>query len=98
MADSHPTDPTKACRRGVPGHVFKKDMQRAILDYFKNFTDLKIKLNEMFLSQDGTRLAIQWDWTVTRKRDRKRTTTHDAILVHLVGRKIATWNEYFGGV
>ena len=78
------------------GHVVKKDMQRAILDYFKNFTDLKVTVNEVFLSGDGTKLAIQWDWTVTRKRDRKRTTTHDAILVHLVGRKIATWNEYFG--
>jgi ketosteroid isomerase-like protein len=78
------------------GHVVKKDMQSAILDYFKNFTDLKVTVNEMFLSEDGTRLAIQWDWTVTRKRDRKRATTHDAILVHLVGGKIATWNEYFG--
>jgi ketosteroid isomerase-like protein len=80
-----------------PGdHVIKKDMQSAILDYFKNFTDLKVTVNEMFLSEDGTRLAIQWDWTVTRKRDRKRVTTRDAILVHLVGGKIATWNEYFG--
>jgi ketosteroid isomerase-like protein len=78
------------------GHVVKKDMQSAILDYFKNFTDLKVTVNEMFLSEDGTRLAIQWDWTVIRKRDRKRATTHDAILVHLVGGKIATWNEYFG--
>ena len=78
------------------GRVLKKDMQSAILDYFKNFTDLKVTVNEMFLSEDGTRLAIQWDWTVTRKRDRKRATTHDAILVHLVGGKIATWNEYFG--
>ena len=78
------------------GHVFKKDMQSAILDYFKNFTNLKIRINEMFLSEDRTRLAIQWDWTVTRKRDRKRATTHDAILVHLVGGKIATWSEYFG--
>ena len=78
------------------GHVVKKHMQRAILNYFKNFTDLKITVNDMFLSEDGTRLAIQWDWTVTRKRDRKRATTHDAILVHLVGGKIATWNEYFG--
>ena len=78
------------------GRVLKKDMQRAILDYFKNFTDLKVTVNEMFLSDDGTRLAIQWDWSVTRKRDRKRATTHDAILVHLVGGKIATWNEYFG--
>ena len=78
------------------GHVVKKDIQSAILDYFKNFTDLKITVNEMFFSADGTWLAIQWDWTVTRKRNRKRTTTHDAILVHLVGGKIATWNEYFG--
>jgi len=78
------------------GHVFKKDMQSTILDYFKNFTDLKVKINEMFLSEDGTRLAIQWDWTVTRKGDSKRTTTHDAILVQLVGEKIATWNQSFG--
>ena len=78
------------------GHVFKKDMQSAILEYFRNFTDLKVTVNEMFLSDDGTRLAIQWDCTVTRKEDGKRTTTHNAILVHLVGGKIATWNEYFG--
>jgi ketosteroid isomerase-like protein len=80
------------------GHVVKKDMPSAILDYFKNFTDLKVTVKEMFLSEDGTRLAIQWDWSVTRKRDRKRTTTHDAILVQLVGGKIASWNEYFGGM
>ena len=78
------------------GRVFKKDMQRAMRDLFKNFTDLEISVNDMFLSADKTRLAIQWDWTVTRKRDRKRATTHDAILVHLIGGKIATWNEYFG--
>src|SRR5499427_3931524 len=78
------------------GRVLKKDMQQAILAYFKGFTDLKVTVNEMFLSGDGTRLAIQWDWTVTRKRDHKRTTTHDAVLVHLVGGKIATWKEYFG--
>ena len=76
------------------GRVLKKDMQRAMRDYFKNFTDLEITVNDMFLSTDGTRLAIQWDWTVTRKRDRKRMTTHDAILVHLVGGKIAIWSEY----
>jgi ketosteroid isomerase-like protein len=77
------------------GHVAKNDMQSAILDYFKKFTDLKVTVNDLFLSEDGTRLAIQWDWTVTRKRDRKRATTHDAILVHLVGGKIDTWSEYF---
>ena len=78
------------------GRVVKKDMQSAILGYFENFTDLKVTVNEMFLSEDGTRLAIQWDWTVSRKRDGKSATTHDAILVHLVGGKISTWNEYFG--
>jgi ketosteroid isomerase-like protein len=78
------------------GRVLKKDMQRAMRDYFKNFTDLEITVNDMFLSTDGTRLAIQWDWTVTRKRDRKSMTTHDAILVHLVGGKIAIWSEYLG--
>jgi ketosteroid isomerase-like protein len=80
------------------GHVVKKDMQPTILDYFKNFTDLKVTVNEMFLSEDGARLAIQWDWTVTRKKEGKRATTHDAILVHLVGGKITTWNECFGRV
>jgi len=39
--------------------VVKKDMQSAIIDYFKSFTDLKVTVNEMFLSEDGTRLAIQ---------------------------------------
>jgi len=73
----------------------KRDFAVAADDWLKNFTDLNVTVNEMFLSEDGTRLAIQWDWTVTRKRDRKRATTHDAILVHLVGGKIATWNEYF---
>jgi hypothetical protein len=36
------------------GHVLKKDMQSAIRDYFKKFTDLKVTVNEMFLSEDGT--------------------------------------------
>ena len=77
------------------GHVAKKNMQIAIVDYFKNFSDLKITIKEIFSSADGTRLAIQWDWTATRKRDRKRTTTHDAILAHLVEGQIANWSEYF---
>ena len=32
------------------GRVLKKDMQRAMRDYFKNFTDLEITVNDMFLS------------------------------------------------
>jgi hypothetical protein len=75
--------------------VVKKDMQSAILDYLKKFTDLKVTVNETFFSGNGTRLAIQSDGTVTRKRDRKRATTHDAVLVHVVGGKIAIWTEYY---
>jgi hypothetical protein len=29
------------------GHVVKKDMHSAILDYFKKFTGLKVRVNEM---------------------------------------------------
>jgi len=41
--------------------VIEKGMPSAIVDYFKNFTDLKATINEMFLSGDGTKMAIQWD-------------------------------------
>ena len=39
--------------------MVKKDMQSAILDYLKKFTDLKVTVNETFFSGNGTRLAIQ---------------------------------------
>jgi Domain of unknown function (DUF4440) len=29
------------------GHVFKKDMQSAILDYFQNFNDLKVTVKDV---------------------------------------------------
>ena len=77
------------------GHVAAKDMQTAIADYFERFTDLRVAVKDVFISADGNKAAIQWDWTVTRRRDGMRGVTHDAIIVHLVGGKIASWSEYF---
>ena len=77
------------------GHVAAKDMQAAIAGYFEHFTDLRVAVTDVFISSDGNKAAIQWDWIVTRRRDGVRGVTHDAIIVHLVGGKIASWSEYF---
>ena len=77
------------------GHVAAKDMQARITDYFKQFSDVEVVVKDVFLSEDGRKAAIEWDWIVTRRRDGMRGTTHDAIIVHMVGGKIASWTEYF---
>lgn len=77
------------------GRVAVKDMQTAIASYFERFTDLRVTVKDLFISSDGNKAAVQWDWTVTRRRDGTRSVTHDAIIVHLVGGKIASWTEYF---
>jgi uncharacterized protein (TIGR02246 family) len=77
------------------GHVTEKDMQAAITGYFEHFKDLRVVVNDVFISSDGSQAAIQWDWAVTRRRDGLRGVTHDAILVHLVRGRISSWREYF---
>jgi uncharacterized protein (TIGR02246 family) len=77
------------------GHVAAKDMRTAMAGYFEHFTDLRVTVRDVFISSDGNKAAIQWDWTVTRRRDGMRGVTHDAIIVHLLGGKIASWTEYF---
>ncbi len=52
-------------------------------------------IKNVFASPDGKKAAIEWDWAVTRKKDGKRGTSHDAIIVDLVGGKIASWREYY---
>ncbi len=77
------------------GHVAAKDMQAAMTDYFTHFGDLRVTVKNVFLSPDGNKAAIEWDWEVTRLRDGARATTHDAIIVDLKGGKISSWREYF---
>jgi ketosteroid isomerase-like protein len=77
------------------GHVAAKDMQAAITDYFTHFGNARITVKNVFLSPDGKKAAIEWDWEVTRLRDGARAVTHDAIIVDLKGGKISSWREYF---
>ena len=49
----------------------------------------------LVFTPDGKKLAIEWDWGITRKKDGKRGVSHDAIIVDLVGGKIASWREYY---
>ncbi len=71
------------------------EIQTAMAGYFKYFSDLRVTVKNVFVSTDGTKAAIEWDWDVTRRRDGARAVTHDAIIVDLVGGKIASWREYF---
>jgi len=77
------------------GHVPAEEMQTAMAGYFEQFRDLRITVKNVFISTDGTKAAIEWDWDVTRRRDGARAVTHDAIIVDLVGGRIASWREYF---
>jgi ketosteroid isomerase-like protein len=77
------------------GHVAAKDMQAAMTDYFTHFGDARVTVKNVFLSPDGNKAAIEWDWEVTRLRDGARAVTHDAIIVDLKGGKISSWREYF---
>ena len=72
-----------------------KDLQAGMTDYFKHFGDLRVTVKNVFLSPDGNKAAIEWDWDVTRLRDKVRAVTHDAIIVDLKGGKISSWREYF---
>jgi ketosteroid isomerase-like protein len=56
---------------------------------------LRVTVRDVFISTDGAKAAIEWDWEVTRRRDGARAVTHDAIIVDLVGGRIASWREYF---
>src|SRR5581483_11779024 len=70
-------------------------MQTAMTGYFKQFRDLRVMVKNVFVSSDGAKAAIEWDWDVTRQRDGTRAVRHDAIIIDLVGGKIASWREYF---
>jgi limonene-1,2-epoxide hydrolase len=54
-----------------------------------------VTIKNIFATQDGSRLALEWDWTVTRRADGTRGTTPDAIIAELIDGKIKSWREYF---
>ena len=77
------------------GNTPAPQMATSMRDYFKDFTGLKVTIKNVFTSADGKKLAIEWDWAITRKRDGKRGVSHDAIMVDLKDGKIASWREYY---
>ena len=77
------------------GNTPAGEMPASMKDYFKDFSDLHVNIKNVFASPDGRKVAIEWDWAVTRKKDGKRGTSHDAIIVDLVAGKIASWREYY---
>ena len=77
------------------GNTPASEMPASMKDYFRDFSDLHVNIKNVFASPDGRKVAIEWDWAVTRKKDGKRGTSHDAIIVDLVGGKIASWREYY---
>jgi ketosteroid isomerase-like protein len=70
-------------------------MAASMKDYFKDFSDLHVTIKNVFASPDGKKVAIEWDWAITRRKTGKRGVSHDAIIVDLQGGKIASWREYY---
>jgi len=75
----------------VPASALRQTMD----DFHQDFTDLAVTIKNVFAAADGSQVAIEWDWTATRRADGARNTTEDAIIVDLVDGKIQSWREYF---
>src|ERR1700739_1413043 len=65
------------------GRVPVEEVQTAMAGYCKQFRDLRITVKNVFISTDGAKAAIEWDWDVTRRRGGARAVTHDAMMVDL---------------
>ena len=53
-------------------------------------------MTNAFASADGRRIALEWLWEVSRRKDGARSLTEDAILIDLdPDGRILAWREYF---
>jgi len=71
------------------------ELRQTMADLHADFTDLVVDIKNIFASADGSKVAIEWNWSITRKSDGARTLTQDAIIADLVDGKIKSWREYF---
>lgn len=91
-ADWHPDGVLTAPGNRVPYHR----LARTIADFHRDYGDLSITVTTAFASADGRRIALEWLWEVTRRRDGARSATEDAILIDLDSDgRILSWREYF---
>ena len=77
------------------GRVSAARMRSSIQEFHRLYKDLVVTITNVFSSPDGSKVAIEWTWSVTRRRDGARSDTHDGILVDLVDGKIRSWREYY---
>ncbi len=77
------------------GRWFAHELAGEMAKFHRDYSDLVVTIKNIFATQDGSRLAVEWDWTVTRRKDGQRGTTPDAIIAELEGGKIKSWREYF---
>ncbi len=90
-ADWHPDGVLTAPGNRVPYAALPETIRR----FHSEYGDLDVTITNAFASADGSKLALEWLWTVTRRRDGARSSTPDAILVDLEDGKILSWREYF---
>ena len=90
-ADWHPDGVLTAPGNRVPFANLAETIRRFHVD----FVDLDVTITNAFASADGVKIAFEWLWTVSRRRDGARSTTPDAIIVDLKDGKIMEWREYF---
>jgi limonene-1,2-epoxide hydrolase len=77
------------------GKWFAHQLEDEMAKFHREYKDLVVTIKNVFATGDGSRLAVEWDWTVTRRSDGLRGTTPDAIIAELVDGKIKSWREYF---
>jgi ketosteroid isomerase-like protein len=83
-----------------PGGVFPvPTLPEAMREFHLAYHDLQVTVKTVFFAHDATtnttQVAVEWDWTVTRRSDNARGTTPDAIIADLKDGKIRSWREYF---
>jgi ketosteroid isomerase-like protein len=67
-----------------------------IAAFHRDYGDLVITITNVFASADGRRIALEWLWEVSRRKDGARSLTEDAILIDLdTAGRILSWREYF---
>ncbi len=90
-ADWHPEGVLTAPGNRVRFAALAETVRR----FHDDYGDLRVTITNAFASADGRRIALEWLWDVTRRRDAARSITADAILVDLDNGLIRSWREYF---
>ena len=89
-ADWHPDGVLTA-----PGNrVLLADLSMTVRQFYTDYETV-VTITNAFASADGRKIALEWLWTATRRRDGARSVTPDAILVDLEAGLILSWREYF---